>query len=101
MKYKILHLITRLDRGGSAFNTLDTCAYLIESGHRVVLVSGPTDDPDGIIKKYIDDHQIPWIVIPQIQRSINPFKEMIALLKLCSFIKKHRFDIVHTHTQPG
>ena len=98
MKLKILHLITRLDRGGSAFNTLDTCAYFIETGHRVVLVSGPTNDPDGTIGKYMDDHQIPWVIIPQIQRSINPFKEMMAFLKLFSFIKKHRFDIVHTHT---
>ena len=38
---KILHIITRLDRGGSADNTLLTCIGQRRLGHEVTLVSGP------------------------------------------------------------
>jgi glycosyltransferase involved in cell wall biosynthesis len=33
-----------------------------------------------------------------ISRTINPISDFLAIIKLSRLIKKHRFDIVHTHT---
>lgn len=42
------------------------------------------------------------IFIPELQREINPFMDIIALFKLYMIIKKYNFDIVHTHSsKPG
>lgn len=41
---RIAHIITRLDRGGSAVNTLITAAGQARAGHAVLLLCGPADD---------------------------------------------------------
>ena len=45
-----LHVITRLDRGGSSDNTLMTCAGLADRGWRVGLAYGPTVDPSPLLE---------------------------------------------------
>ena len=41
-KYKIIHLITSLDKGGSAENTLLTVLGIDKKKYEVVLAKGPT-----------------------------------------------------------
>ncbi|NTV29160.1 MAG: glycosyltransferase family 4 protein, partial [Candidatus Omnitrophica bacterium] len=33
-----------------------------------------------------------------LQRNIAPFRDIIALFEICTYIKKHRIDVVHTHS---
>ena len=37
-------------------------------------------------------------VEPFLVREINPFKDLLALIRLMLFIKTGRYDIVHTHS---
>lgn len=37
-------------------------------------------------------------IIPELKRNISPKNDLIALMKLIKYIKKERFDIVHTHS---
>jgi glycosyltransferase involved in cell wall biosynthesis len=37
-------------------------------------------------------------IIPELVRPIDPWKDLVSLVKIFYFIKGHRFDIVHTHT---
>ena len=41
-KYKIIHIITRLDKGGSAEDTIQTILGINKKKYEVILVKGPT-----------------------------------------------------------
>ncbi|MFH1378801.1 MAG: glycosyltransferase family 4 protein [bacterium] len=96
-KIKILHIITRLDQGGSAENTLYSVCELKKKGYDVTLVSGRSFDPTGRINAFIKSNGIQVTVIPEIVRQINPWKDCIAFFKIGKFIRKNKFTIVHTH----
>ena len=103
---KILHIITRLDRGGSAQNTLLTC-HLLAKKYDMILIHGlsfesrMTEKEKWIVDKEIQDAEkvgVKVIPIPSLVQRINPIKDMIALFSLIKIIHGEKPDIVHTHT---
>lgn len=92
---RILHIITRLDRGGSTTETLVTAAGL-PGVFRPSLIYGRTHDwpalPAGIREK------VEMIEVPELVRDPAPLKDLRALLKLHRLIRRGKFDLVHTHT---
>lgn len=97
-KVKILHIITRLDKGGSSENTLLTASGLDKKRFDVTLIFGKTNDPDGQVKSALSNNEINYHIIPQLIREVNPWSDLIAFLKLYVIMKKENFNIVHTHT---
>lgn len=97
-KIKVLHIITRLDKGGSAENTFLTLKGLDKEKYDVTLMSGPVDDPSQERRKQVEDSGVQYIHIPQLVRNINVLYDSIALFKISRFLAKGKFDIVHTHT---
>ncbi|MFH1777510.1 MAG: glycosyltransferase family 4 protein [Candidatus Omnitrophota bacterium] len=97
-KIKVLHIITRLDKGGSAENTLFTVAKLDKERFDTVLVSGITHDPDNQVTDFIRKENINYVLIPELVREIALLKDIKAFFKILNFIRKERFDIVHTHS---
>lgn len=92
---RILHVITRLDRGGSALSTLQTAAGL-SPRFRQRLVYGrtrefPRLDPE--LLRHLD-----LVELPQLVREPAPVKDLVALVKLYRLIRGSRVDLVHTHT---
>ncbi|MCR4337181.1 MAG: glycosyltransferase family 4 protein [Candidatus Omnitrophica bacterium] len=98
MNIKVLHIITRLDAGGSAFNTMETVARLDPRRYESWLVAGKTEDKKGRIAQMLAEKRVRSVFINELRREINPFNDFIALGKLFCLIRKERFDIVHTHT---
>ena len=103
---KILHIITRLDMGGSAQNTLLTCKKL-SNKYEMVLVHGlsyesrMTDLEKRIIEDGIKVAKMQGVKVtplPSMVRSINPVKDFWALLSLVRLIIEERPYIVHTHS---
>lgn len=97
-KTKVLHIITRLDKGGSAENTFLTIKGLDKKKYDVTLMSGPVDDPSQERSKEVEDSGVRYIPIPQLVRNIHVLHDSIALFKISRFLVKEKFDIVHTHT---
>lgn len=97
-KTKILHIITRLDRGGSAENTLLTVIGLAEAGYEVTLVSGPSTKPVRRLMDKANNVGVGLIVIEDLVRQINPAKDLKALFAIYRLIKKGNYGIVHTHS---
>jgi glycosyltransferase involved in cell wall biosynthesis len=106
---KILHIITRLDMGGSAQNTLHTCNELSDK-YKKVLVHGPSFESGmtEIEKKTVEEgiararaRGVKVILLPSLVRSIRPIKDFKALLALVMLIVKEKPDIVHTHSSKG
>ena len=106
---KILHIITRLDMGGSAQNTLHTSNELSHKYEKVLvhgpsLESGMTDLEKKIIAKGVAEARargVKVVLCPSLLRSIRPIKDLKALLVLISLIIKEKPDIVHTHSSKG
>lgn len=84
--------------GGAQQNTILSVAGLQSSGdYELTLVSGPQTGSEGSLidqaAKVCELH-----ILPELRRNINPYYDIIAFVKLIRFIKKRRFDIIHTHS---
>ena len=103
----IFHVITRLDMGGSAQNTLKTCLGLAGGDRRVVLVCGASRESN----MTADERQagaanleiaagrgVVVAVLPTLIRRIDPLMDTLALVGLMRIIRRERPQIVHTHT---
>jgi glycosyltransferase involved in cell wall biosynthesis len=97
-KIKVLHIITRLDKGGSAENTFLTVTGLDRKSYDLTLFIGPVSDSAQDRKKQLEENKIKYFLIPELVRNVSPVKDIKTLLKLYRFLKKEKFDIVHTHT---
>jgi glycosyltransferase involved in cell wall biosynthesis len=103
---KIMHIITRLDMGGSAQNTLLTCRELAGAYETVLLhglarESGMTDaESDRLAdgKREAASREVKFIPVASLVRPINPVRDFFALSALLWHIWRERPDVVHTHT---
>jgi glycosyltransferase involved in cell wall biosynthesis len=97
-KIRVLHIITRLDKGGSADNTLLSVLGLNKEVFKVDLLSGRTNFPSPKLTQLKEQNLIQYKEIGQLVRAIHPFKDISTLSQLYQYIKKGRYDIVHTHS---
>ncbi|MCX7940607.1 MAG: glycosyltransferase [Endomicrobia bacterium] len=97
---KILHIITRLDKGGSSENVLLTCEYFylkrqpIKNEYEIVLIYGGNKD----FSSWSKGLRIKSYYLKELQRSIHPLKDFVAFVKTFSIIKKEKPNIIHTHS---
>jgi glycosyltransferase involved in cell wall biosynthesis len=105
-KIKVLHIITRLDRGGSAQNTLLTChelshKYDVVLAHGLSLESRMTDWEKQSVNRQITEGRkrgLKDMPIPPLVRRINPVRDLQALFAIWKLLKREKPPIVHTHT---
>jgi len=106
-KMKILHIITRLDMGGSAQNTLLSCLGLDPALYSVTLVKGSTEESN-MTREEVDRLEqhlasarrqgVAVITIPTLVRRISPWNDLRAFVAILVRLLRLRPDIVHTHT---
>lgn len=94
----ILHIITRLDRGGSAGVVLDLAARLRKLGARVGIAAGPTTDPDEDLDAYAARTGVLILPVPNLVREVSPAADIRTFFALRREIRRFCPDIVHTHT---
>ncbi len=103
---RILHLITRMDRGGSAVNTLLSAMGQLRAGHSVVLATGPSIESDmsrAEAEKTAHDlerfRQAGGLLhtLPSLFRRLSPVNDVRAMMQIRRLLREP-FDIVHTHT---
>lgn len=106
-KIKVLHLITRLDKGGSAEGVLLTILGLNKNRYEVLLARGPSIESQMSpqerieIDRSIRDAQsaeVRVINIPELLRRIAPLYDFLTFLKVLRIIRREKPKIVHTHT---
>jgi glycosyltransferase involved in cell wall biosynthesis len=95
---KIVHIITRLILGGAQENTLITCRLLAERGHEVTLITGPAIGPEGQLFDQTRGQKYRTVVIDEMRRAIEPFKDWASYHKLKNLLAELKPDIVHTHS---
>ncbi len=95
---KVLHIITRLDPGGSATNTIVSVDLLRKHGFITSLAYGVTDDPEGSIAQYLEDRNIPVFKLQNLVRNPSLAKDFLAFEEIRRILKTGTYDLVHTHS---
>ncbi|HSB82296.1 MAG TPA: glycosyltransferase, partial [Candidatus Methylomirabilis sp.] len=95
---RILHIITRLDVGGSSENTLISATRMAPGEFASSLVSGRTTAPPPGLAESVSRAGVEWIQIRHLRRSVNPVADGRALWALWGTIRRMQPDIVHTHS---
>lgn len=83
---RVLHLITRLDPGGSAASVMSTAGR--RSGDATLVAAGPgrAGVPSGVR------------AIPDLVRDLRPARDLRAFLQILGLLKEFEPDVLHTHT---
>ena len=106
-KIKIVHIITRFDKGGSAENTFLTVMGLDEERYEVTLIKGlsfESDMTEGEAKAVernlaeVEREGIRIITLSDLVRRIYPLYDLKAVVSLIRIFLKEKPHIVHTHT---
>ena len=89
----ILHVVTRLLKGGSEENVVETCRWQAAQDHQVSLVHGRDFDPGW--KRICAGIQL--IEVPQLIHPIHPVWDIRALKTLRRIYRTQQPDVIHTH----
>ena len=106
-KIKVIHVITRFDKGGAAENTFLTVNGLDPNRYEVILIRGLSYESNmghsetRSVESCLEDagrNGVRILTIPELVRRIYPLSDLRAFLKLIRIFREERPHIVHTHT---
>jgi glycosyltransferase involved in cell wall biosynthesis len=95
---RVLHIITRMVKGGAQENTLANVAGLAGPGWESSLATGHAVGPEGSLEPECRALGIRMIRVPELVREISPRQDALALRRLVTLCRKERPHLVHTHT---
>lgn len=102
---RILHLITRMDRGGSAVNTLISASEQVKQGHDVLLVTGLSEESDMSADELhcVAEGLEAFRLAGGRTRLLSPLKRSLGIhdwlaYREISMLAGEGFDVMHTHT---
>jgi len=105
--FKVIHIITRLDMGGSAQNTLLTALNHDRQRYSVCLIKGSshesamTEAETQLVNQQLAAAKKQGIEITNLSplvRRISPFNDLKAFVSIFRILRTSKPDIVHTHT---
>jgi glycosyltransferase involved in cell wall biosynthesis len=95
---RVLHLITRLDRGGSSDCTLFQAMGTARRGHAVVIASGPSAAASPLVARARRQPGVRFLTVPALLRPLSPWRDLRALAAVVRLLRRGRFDVIHLHT---
>jgi glycosyltransferase involved in cell wall biosynthesis len=96
---RVLHVITRLIVGGAQENTLYTAIGQHQTpGLRVTLLAGIDDGPEGNLHDRALAAGVDLQLMKELVRPIAPVTDAVAFARLVAFMRRGRYDLVHTHS---
>ncbi len=95
---KIVHIITRLIIGGAQENTLISCRMQASQGHKVYLITGGSEGPEGDMLEQARSMNIELVELPSLVRPIKPINDLTAYFQIKKALLRIKPDIVHTHS---
>ena len=106
-RIKVIHIITRFDKGGSAENTFLTVKGLDKNTYDILLIIGASQESamgeeerkashDNLSEAEFSGVRI--MKVEKLVRNVRPLNDLCTLWTLMSIFRKERPHIVHTHT---
>ena len=93
---KVLRIINRFNLGGPTYNAGYLTRYL-SSDFETRLIGGPNEESETDSLFILQNIGVEGEIIEEMRRSIDPFNDWKAFLKIRQIIKEYKPDIVHTH----
>ncbi len=93
---KILRILNRFNVGGPTHNATYLTKYL-EPKYTTKLIAGKKLDSEGGSEHMLKEQGVDYLILDDMSRSINIFKDLKTLFKIMKIIRKFKPDIVHTH----
>lgn len=97
-RVRVLQVITRLIVGGAQETVMLVADMLDPARFDASVVSGPQTGSEGSLIEDVRARGVPLTIEPALVREINPVKDLLALVRLIRFIRRGRYDIVHTNS---
>jgi len=106
-KIRVIHVLTRFDKGGSAENTYLTCLGLDPERYDVQLVVGASEESDmGPEERACVEENlarlrargVKILTLAELVRRVSPVNDLVSLFALWRLFCRQRPRIVHTHT---
>ena len=94
----VLHIITRLDVGGSTENTLLSVTRMPRAEFSSGLIAGRTTDSPPGTAEVLSRAGVSYTEIRSLRRAVSPILDWVALWQLWRLIRRMPVDIVHTHS---
>jgi glycosyltransferase involved in cell wall biosynthesis len=94
---RVLHVITRMIVGGAQENTMLSCALIDRRRFPSEILTGPQTGTEGELHGETRARGVVLHVEPALVREVQPWKDLVALARLVRFIRRGRYDVVHTH----
>lgn len=96
---RVAHIITRLIIGGAQENTLfNVDDQHHRHGDEVCLITGPGLGPEGTLEEKARRRGLDLRVLPEMQRSLHPWRDWQCYRALCRMLQDYRPELVHTHS---
>ncbi|MCT3574122.1 glycosyltransferase family 4 protein [Levilactobacillus brevis] len=92
---KIMYCITRSNWGGAQANIYGLIEDQITNNNQVILVVGETGELTRRVEK-LDNVEI--IYLSELKRSLSPYDDFRAVMRLRKIIRSHRPNILHLHS---
>ena len=96
-RIRVLQVITRLAARGAPRHVLDLAQRLAGEGFDVSILTGTPEPDEGDLLAEALSRGLRVDVISEMRREVRPMRDLIALYKVYRFIRRGRFDVVHTH----
>ncbi len=93
---RVLRIINRFNLGGPTYNAAYLTKYMSPEFH-TLLVGGMKDETEENSEYIVRSLGLVPFTIPEMRRSIDINKDLIALRRITEVIKDFKPDIVHTH----
>lgn len=93
---RLLHVIGSSKFGGAYEIIFALCDLAREQGIDPYVL---TTDPEG--QRHCRKRDIPVVDLAGIDRPIRPWKDLWVSLRLARFLRRNRFDLIHTHVSKG
>ena len=91
---RLLHLITRLDAGGSSENVILSARGAAERGFSVLVGAGPS----ARVSSEAARSPFPLLALSSLRREISPWTDLMAFWQIQGLLRRWAPDIVHTHS---
>ncbi len=95
---KIVHVITRLVRGGAQKVTVSLVRDQVRRGGDVWVVYGRDDRAEGSLEEEASAAGANLVEVPRLRRSEAPLDDVLAVRELYRHFQNIGPDVVHTHT---
>jgi glycosyltransferase involved in cell wall biosynthesis len=94
----IVHVIARLNVGGSSRHVLELAREQSRRGHDVFVVAGTLAAGEESMEYVADELGVKLHRLPALQRELSLRADSAAILALRKLIRQRRPDVLHTHT---